>query len=276
MRLLPSRLLPGLVRTVPQLHVGLPEGRRLRINYYLDDFTVDIDTTYVIERAMLSGRYDPQTLSIINQMVRPGDFCMDIGANVGAIAFAIAKRTGTAGRILAFEPGALTFKRFSANLALNPAYRDTIVPIQAGLSDKEGTLFWHEHGNNRGNANLSGDAQGDGVQVPVTTVDKYFLDHPAQRLDFVKIDVESMEYEVIKGGLETWKKFKPVLYYETLADFEKFRGIPVFRLIEEMLKPIGYSFYKVEGRGTLRPAAYPDLSANTLAVPPHRSIPDAH
>ena len=266
---LPSGMLLPLVKALPKLHAAFPEGRHFRIDYFLGDLKADIDTTYVIERAMLSGRYDPQTLDVIAKLVRPGDVCMDVGANIGAIAFALAKRAGPEGQVLAFEPGKLTFDRLRANLALNPRVAN-IVPLQLGLSDRDGTLYWHEHENNRGSANLSGETQGNGIAVPVTTVDGFFLKRPAARLDFVKIDVESMEYEVIKGGMRTWEALKPILYYETLPAFEAFRKQPVFKWIEDLLKPLGYSFFRIEGGGALIPTAYPDLSANTLAIPPGR------
>ncbi len=270
MRHLPDSILASLVRTLPKLHVGLPEGRRFRMDWYLGDVKADIDTTYVIERAMLSGRYDPLTVAIVRAFVKPGDVCMDVGANVGAIAFAIAKATGPMGRVFSFEPGDLTHNRLLANLALNPEHTAAIVPLRMGLSDKEGTLYWHEHEAARGNANLSDKVLNDGSRVPVTTVDIFFARNPIVKLDFVKIDVESMEYEVILGGMRTWEKHKPVLYYETLPAFEAYRGKPVFKMIEDNLRGLGYRFFKIEGFGKWRETSYPDLSANTLALPPHK------
>jgi FkbM family methyltransferase len=270
MSLLPDSILPSLVRNLPKLQAALPPGRKFRIDHYLGDLKVDIDTTFVIERAMLSGRYDPQTLSVIDRMARDGDYCLDIGANVGAIAFALAKKAGPSGRVLAFEPGLLTYERLVANLALNPGFSGILKPIQLGLSDRPGTLHWVEHGDNRGNANLAAEAGPGTVPVPVTTLDDYLRENPIDRLDFVKIDVESMEYEVIRGGMETWSRFRPVIYYETLPAFEAYRGKPVFRMIEEMLRPLGYAFYKITGRDSFVETSYPDLSANTLAVPTSR------
>jgi FkbM family methyltransferase len=270
MKAAPAFILPKLVRAIPQLHVGLPAGCKFRIDYYLGEVKVDIDTTYVIERAMLSGRYDPQTVSIIRRMVKPGNICLDVGANVGAIAFAIAQQCGPSGKVFAFEPGGLTYERFQANLALNPGYAKAITPLRLGLSDKDGILYWNEHAENRGNANLSTEPQPGATEVPVTTLDKWTAQAALTRLDFVKIDVESMEYEVILGGRETWGRFLPTLYYETLPAFEAFRGKPVFKLIEDILKPLGYVFYKMDGDNRLRATTYPDLSANTLAVPPSR------
>lgn len=266
----PGTALPGLVKRVPKLHVALPRGKRFRIDYYLGDVKVDIDTTYVIERAMLSGRYDPQTLAVIERCVRPGDHCLDVGANVGAIAFALARRVGPSGRVIAFEPGLLTYERLVSNIGLNPGFDKVIQPLQLGLSDREGTLHWLEHMENRGNANLAAEA-GDGtVPVRVATLDNFARENHFSRLDFVKIDVESMELEVIKGGMENWRKFHPVLYYETLPAFEAYRKVPVFEMIEGMLKPLGYRFYKVGPGNRLVETAYPDLGSNTLAVPAGR------
>jgi hypothetical protein len=50
-------------------------------------------------------------------------------------------------------------------------------------------------------------------------------------------------------------------------DFEVFRGKPIRREAEEFLKKLGYQLYTVVPGEPLRPATYPNLAANTLALP---------
>jgi FkbM family methyltransferase len=234
---------------------------------YLGDVRVSIDTRYPIEREMLSGKFDKTTLGIIHTFVNPGDVCMDIGANVGALTLAMAKKVTKAGKVFAFEPGKLTFDRLMKNIELNPGFSEIIAPLQIGLSDRPGTLYWCEHEGNRGDANLSDTPVANSVPVAVTTLDDQLKTIAVDRIDFVKIDVESMEYEVIKGGMKTWEKYRPVIYYETLKAFEEFRNKPVFKYIEDLLKELGYKFYKVMGDASIVKTCYPDLSENTLALP---------
>lgn len=243
----------------------IPPGHRLIFDAFLNDLKVHIDTHYPIEREMLSGVYDPQTVAVIDRFVKPGDFCLDVGANVGAISLALARRVGLTGKVFAFEPGPELFRRLLRNLELNPALKSVVSALNLGLSDKEGNLFWTEDRHNPGNAGCLGESSGK--PVAGTTIDRFFRDHTLHRLDFVKVDVEGMEYEVLQGGLETWKTFRPILYFETLKGFEDYRDLPLFTWIESMLADIGYQLYRVEADGSIRRTNYPDLSVNTLALP---------
>lgn len=245
----------------------MPNAMHLIFTKYLGDLSVTIDTMYAIEREMLSGRYDIPSSHIIDKFVRNGDFCLDIGANVGALSLAMAKRAGAGGKVFCFEPGPTTFERLKKNVSLNKGLSEIMVLENSGLSDKPGTLFWHHHDANPGDANLNGRYEGNGIEVPVITVDSYCGAHPVQKLNFVKIDVESMEYEVIKGGMKTWEKHRPVLYYETLKEFENYRKEPVCKYIQDLLERLGYTFFKLETDFSLTPTRYPDLSNNTLALP---------
>src|SRR5207302_1909451 len=127
--------------------------------------------------------FEPITIGIIERFVRAGDVCFDIGANVGAITFALAQRAGARGRVFAFEPGPPTFQRLKKNLALNPRLRDVVTPIPRGVGEKSGLLCWEECADNRGNAELGG----DGIEIEVTTVDDFVTSNNVPRVDFIKI-----------------------------------------------------------------------------------------
>jgi FkbM family methyltransferase len=246
----------------------MPDNMQLIFTKYLGDLSVAVDTTYAIEREMLSGKYDIHSSRIIDKFIKKGDYCLDIGANIGALSLVMAKKVGATGKVFCFEPGPMTFERLQKNLSLNNGFSKILVLEKSGLSDKPGSLFWHHHEENPGDANLSELLEGSGVEVPVITVDSYCEARGVSKLNFVKIDVESMEYEVIKGGMKTWEKHLPILYYETLKEFEAYRKEPVFKYIENMLGGLGYTFYKLENDISITQTKYPDLSNNTLALPP--------
>ena len=269
--ILPFHIFLAAVARCPRLDWCTPRNRRMVYEKYLGDVKVNIDTFYRIEAQMLTGRYDPVTFGLIGRLVRPGDWCLDIGANVGAVTFALAKKVGVGGRVFAFEPGGLTFQRLSANLALNPGLAQVVQPEKLGLGEKEDVLFWNEDPKVPGNAGFLGarSQQRDGEACRITTVDRFFAQHPPEHIDFAKIDVEGMELEVIRGGLETWKRYLPTLYYETLWQFESLRNAPVFLQIAQILQELGYVIFRVEEGGRIVETTYPNLSPNTLAV--HKS-----
>jgi FkbM family methyltransferase len=190
---------------------------------------------------------------------------MDIGANVGALTLLMAKLADQ-GRVIAVEPGPSTVERLRQNLALNPELKQRVTVLPVGLAEQTGTLCWQEDANVPGNAGLLGTT---GDRVTVETLDHLVQQLQLPRLDFIKIDVEGMEWEVIQGGLMTITQYRPILYYETLESFRTIRGFDLYGKIHALLTGLGYQHFCVQSQGTLQ--AIEDLavlrSPNTLAVP---------
>lgn len=255
----PAPLAELLVHRSPRWAGHLPPGKEIQFNRYLDDCTVIVDALYPIEREMLTGAYDPPTLKIIDRFVRPGFVAFDVGANVGALTLAMAKAGAT---VHAFEPGPPTFQRLERNVSLNPTLAGHITLCRVGLSDHVGVLKWAEDVNNRGNAGL---LNTEGVSVPVTTLDDYCRENAVTRLDFIKVDVEGLEYEVFKGASSVLRDLRPALYFETRYEFAAVRGFNIFAEIEGLLRQHGYRLYKTADDITETTSA--DLSENTLALP---------
>jgi FkbM family methyltransferase len=262
---LPIRLSAGFTRRfAPKLRRYLPGGHELVVDDYLGEFRVAVDMTYPVEREMFVNWYEPDAVALIDSLVGDGDVCLDIGANVGALTIAIARRVGPTGHVYAFEPGTVTYPRLVRNLEMNPSIGRRVVPLRLGVSDQPGTLYWNEEAHNRGNATLY---ESSGTPVPVVTIDGHFAGQPLQRLDFVKIDVEGMEYEVLSGARRTLLAHRPVIYLETLPHFASIRGFPVRERIEELLRELGYALYGVREQGRLTAVTASNMSAYTLAVP---------
>ncbi|NIR14972.1 MAG: FkbM family methyltransferase [Desulfobacterales bacterium] len=189
----------------------------------------------------------------------------DIGANVGALTMLMAKVVGKDGAVLAVEPGPPIFSRLANNLELNPKIKSRVRTVQLGLSDRKDKLFWYEDPGNPGNAGLLNDY---GIPVEVIPLDELISRENVSRLDFVKIDVEGMELEVIKGGTRTFQEYKPVIYYETLTAFKQHRGFDIFAQIAEILKSMDYTLFGLDLLGNLQKMENLEkLPRNTLALP---------
>jgi FkbM family methyltransferase len=271
---LPFELAVALSRWKPSLALYIPPaGRDLVIDDYLGMFKVQIDTYSDVERCMLSRTYEPATVAIVNKFVRPGQVCLDIGANVGAITLAMVKAVGETGRVEAFEPGSRFIERLRKNLEMNPAVAGRVHAHQLGLSDEPGELLWQESRNAPGNASIHWiDPSRPSARVNVTTLDAFVLEQGLSAVHFLKIDVEGMERRVLAGGLETIRRDRPVIYFESsLSDDEQKQA---GQAIEDMLTSIGYRLYKiVDNKGRIRPTQYPDFSFNTIAIPEDGEYP---
>jgi FkbM family methyltransferase len=190
---------------------------------------------------------------------------LDIGANVGAVTLALAKAVGPTGQVQAFEPGPPIFAKLQENLRLNPRLR-TVEAHMVGMADSEGKLMWQESGSDPGNASIHWvDARRPATTVEVTTLDAFADRRQLGPIHFIKIDVEGMELKVLKGGLESVRRYRPAIYFESSMCDEEQRAAA--REIEGLLGDVGYRLYKVGMRGAVVETRYPDLTFETLALP---------
>lgn len=156
------------------------------------------------------GSYQLEELKFFKKEVKRGDHVVEIGANIGAHTLFFSNRVGDKGRVLAFEPQRLIFQTLCANMAINS--RTNVDCKQMGVGGKNELIkvpmLDPEHNQNFGGLSIKEHEQGE--DVAVVKLDNVGL----KRLDFLKIDVEGMEPEVLMGGLSTIYTLKPVIYME--------------------------------------------------------------
>jgi FkbM family methyltransferase len=263
-RVLPASPAGRLIDRWPTLLRFLPPRKEFLSRKYLSNYVIQVDTAFSIEYQMLSGAYCPRVQHFIKKYARPGAVCFDVGANVGAITLGLAQMVSPGGKVFAFEPGPYC-TRLVANLRLNPALADLVVPCRLGLGDRAGSLFWAEDPAVRGNGILR--PQGE-VEVPVVTLDQFFREQKLSRLDFLKIDVNGLDHEVLVGARETIQAHRPVIYYGTHADWAALRGDDVLQKTAALLRSCGYSLYKFGPDYTPIKTTAADLDPDsTLALP---------
>jgi FkbM family methyltransferase len=157
------------------------------------------------------GEWSGLEMDLFRQVCAPGYIVIEVGANIGAHTVGLARLVGPSGRVLAFEPQRLVFQALCANIALNSLVN--VDCFWSAVGTQEGLIRVPEmdpnHVNNFGGFSLLG-ANGNS-EVACETLDRR-LGLP--RLDFIKIDVEGMEIEVLRGGAQLLQKFKPILYVE--------------------------------------------------------------
>lgn len=246
----------------------LPNNRKWVTHTYLGDVSMNIDTTYMIERLAAGGMWEPLTFKVIQSHCKPGNACIDIGANVGAITFQLAKAVGSTGLVLAVEPGPFLFERLRENLLLNPSFTQ-IKALRIGASSERQTLYWSEDMSNRGNAGLSPNYSMHSIAVDVLSLDEIWMANrlPQKKLGFLKIDVEGMEIAVLKGGGGILARDRPLIWFETLLAFEQVFPNCI-KNCESYLKSKNYKLFAVASNGRIeREVFYPNLPTETLAIP---------
>ncbi|MBA3044803.1 MAG: FkbM family methyltransferase [Euryarchaeota archaeon] len=191
------------------------------------------------------GNYEFNEFKLIMNIIRPEDVVFDIGANIGWYSLNIASAK-TKTKIFAFEPIPYTYSFLKENISLSQA--KNIKPFNIGFSDTEGQVVFFFDSKLTGATSLRNIYhKKDKLKVKATVqrLDDFVAKKKISRIDFVKIDVEGAELLVLKGGLETLKQLKPILFVEMLRKWSaEFDYHP--NDIIEMLADIGYSCYTIK------------------------------
>jgi len=164
--------------------------------FTVDEFKVEasletIVGTFVLEQYRYYDMVKP----------KPGDTVLDIGACIGDTALWFSKLVGPEGRVFAFEPEPSNFKKLLKNIERNRV--KNVVPVSAALSDTEGKMTISSSGAS------SMFSPSGGIPVSATTIDRFVEENKIATVDFIKMDVEGSELNVLRGGTQTIKAWKP-------------------------------------------------------------------
>ncbi len=165
----------------------------------------------------------------LRQVVSPGSVCIDVGAAAGLYTLALSRLCGGSGRVHSVEP--LPFANFllarllSAREALNVCRHAVALGAEPGCDMMHVPLG--RFGLVTGRSFLDGSAAGPdpnvefanqvSVAVNVDTLDALCSREGIDRLDFVKIDVEGAELQVLEGGKEVVDALQPAMLVEIEA-----------------------------------------------------------
>jgi FkbM family methyltransferase len=155
-------------------------------------------------------------------LIKPGDVVVDAGANIGDWTVPLAKAVGPTGAVYAFEPMPPTY----ACLMVNTRDHANIHAYPYALTRLNNQIVSINLRENVGSSNI-GDAQIDDLQcfyVHGSRLDSFGLD----RLDFMKVDVEGAEMELLYGASNVIKKFRPRVVCElNRGTLQRFNTEPV-------------------------------------------------
>jgi FkbM family methyltransferase len=184
-------------------------------------FSNGVDERIIPVEILNFGNFEAEFLEIILEMIADNGVIIDIGANVGWYSLNLAISIKKS-KIYALEPIPSTFKMLGKNIALNNFSNISLFNI--GLGDKKSISKFYYYPEGAGNASLKKLAQNRRLEIikcHIDTLDNFIIEKKITRLDFIKCDVEGAELLVFKGGVETIKKYKPVIFTEMLRKWSK-------------------------------------------------------
>lgn len=166
------------------------------------------------------GEHSELQLQEVLKWVRPGDFVMDVGANIGTNTIPLAQSVGPEGLVFAFEIQPFLLQTLCANAALNGLHN--VRPFLVGLHETPGQsaiarVRYKSASTNFGGLSLHSlsHVSDESKETPLIleTIDRLLQPvHPRPRL--IKVDVEGLECAIIRGAKNTLRKDRPILYVE--------------------------------------------------------------
>jgi FkbM family methyltransferase len=184
-------------------------------------------------------------VNFLPQLVKKGDVCIDIGANLGYFTVPLSRIVGDEGKILSVEPVSTYREVLMQNVARFALQNVEILPFALGDEDEKniklGTLQVDgmvRHGMTGILQNNSQQAviQHEAIMMKPTTLFKGLT-----RLDFVKCDVEGFELFIIPEFLPIFEKFLPTLEIEMGSEESKQR-------IQQWMNVLEYKAYYLENQ----------------------------
>lgn len=200
----------------------------------------------------------------LDYILKPGDVCLDVGANIGLYTYKMSKLVKKKGKVLSFEPVNIAYKQIKLikkkynlnnckifNFALGHQKKDTemLIPIknnlpQLGFSHVN-TIKYQSNNTHSYKYKKSffykmnfGYKQKTKIELIDFIIPRYKL----KKIDYIKIDVEGYEINVIKGAFKTIKKYRPIIQSEIF--YSKKNQTKMFKFF----KSIEYCFFYPENK----------------------------
>lgn len=172
--------------------------------------SLNLITTYVLRE---QGDWFEDEIKFLRFLLKSGQKVIDIGANYGVYTLSMAKLVGPTGRVWAFEPASKTARLLAESIATNNF--NHVVLEQAALSNMNGIAQLSLHDNSELNSLVHEDKPlGVTEIVPMTTLDEYIELHNLQNIEFIKLDAEGEESNILRGGAHFFSTQSPLIQYE--------------------------------------------------------------
>lgn len=158
----------------------------------------------------VGGAFDMMAIQPALDALASGATFVDVGANVGFYSVLASDRVGHSGNVYCFEIDPRPLRAFRKTLASFDFANIHIV--EGAVSNVDGMVSYvpaKDHGNTR-----IGKFGETALSVISVRLDTWVKKENLARLDVLKIDVEGAEELVLKGAVETIKRFKPLVLCE--------------------------------------------------------------
>lgn len=199
----------------------------------------DIARTILISR---TNAWEPEVWAALEGGLQEGAVFFDVGAHIGYDSLKAARRVGSNGLVVAFEPNPRTATLLRDNIAASALANVVVHEFACTDSETSLTFFDSTAGGNSGSSSFSAGNAGSAHQAFVVRgrpIDAVVAEMGLTRVDLLKADVEGAELMVLRGAQETLKRFRPKVVLEVVPRQLANLGTTVEE-VEALLTSLGY------------------------------------
>jgi len=157
--------------------------------------------------------YERDNFEFLKTSCKQGDTIIDVGAHIGLFAVRAAQLTGSKGKVYAFEPAPKTNALLRKTIHIN-GMEKIIEPRNEAVAEKDGITYFNVSDTEGDNSNslieYRKDKHLNKVEVEIVSLDKFVFLRDLSKIDFIKIDAEGYEYNVLLGAKEVFQRLRPV------------------------------------------------------------------
>ncbi len=209
---------------------------------YEEDIQLAVEPSFnsIVTSVLLAqGDWFEYELEFWRDHIKEGMVVIDIGANAGVYTFSAAKRVGNSGLVIAVEPFPLCIDLLHATCKINNF--NNVAVCGLAISSLAGKLKFSAGRSSEANKVITD--QGASNQLNTIEVDSITLDslvdkYSLNKIDFLKIDAEGHELQVLQGATKVLTEYKPQIMYENCDSIHN-QNLPV----AEYLKNMGYKLF---------------------------------
>jgi hypothetical protein len=160
--------------------------------------------------------YIKTDFDLLESHLKEAEVFIDIGANIGTWSLCASKIVGSSGKVMSFEPHPSFYSYLFDNIQLNKS--TNIKSYNFGLSNERDKLYFSNNNDTMNFVQIKKEV--DSIVVDVERLDEFT--NELEIVDLIKIDVEGYELFVLKGGIETLKKTKKIIFESSLEFCQRF------------------------------------------------------
>lgn len=214
-----------------------------KISKSIDRYTYICYENDTISNSLMSyGYWENNLIKYAEKYLNDDSIILDVGANIGtwSIPLAIKNR-----KVYSFEPYDSSFYALCGNIFINKK-ENIIIPNHVALiddSNKKTCMMLPETVNIGGCKLIECSEINNEQKYSLRTIDSYEF----EKIDFIKLDVEGQELNVLKGSIKTITKCKPIIFFECWSvDSNHWNNIPnTYYELFDYIKSLGYIVNKV-------------------------------